>query len=282
MLRTSPDLFQAFELHIRKPSFVVGNDRRYTMRIFEQLGVPNDEYREIVEAHAALAPAMNLGAWTGPREEVSAEPLTGSETDAFPSELAARGTLAAALMRRAATHAGAPRWGFKILGDIVHAETYAAVFPNAVFILLVRDPRDHALSVMTLNAQRQARGQPPFYPDYASVARGWRETIGTGRRVLEGAGLDHVIVRYEDLATEPEATLAWLGERLGIDLAEATRFHEQEFVEGHTRRFGHHDNLRKPVNAASVGRWRDKMTDAEAQVFAEVAGEVMSLYGYER
>lgn len=162
MLRESDALFQAFELHIRKPSFVVGNGGNYTRNIFKQLGLPPEEFDAIVRLQKDAAGSMNLGAWTGPKEEVSAELLTGNETSEFERELQARGVITTHLMRRVADLAGKNRWGFKILGDIIYADKYASVWPNACFVLLVRDPRDHALSVMKLNAQRAARGQQLF------------------------------------------------------------------------------------------------------------------------
>ena len=55
MLRTSGALLQAFELHVRKPSFVVGNDGRYTRNILKQTGLPAEEYDRILEDHRERA-----------------------------------------------------------------------------------------------------------------------------------------------------------------------------------------------------------------------------------
>jgi hypothetical protein len=281
MLRESDDLFQAFELHVRKPSFVTGNGGNYTRNIFAQMGLPLAEYDRIVACFSNSGPSMNLGAWVGLKEEVSAERLSGNETSDFAGELAARCALVASLMRKTAQHAGKRRWGFKILGDIIYADMYAHALPNAVFILLVRDPRDHALSVMKLNEQRQARGQQLFYPDYRAVARGWAQTIGDGRRVLEQNNLKHVVLRYEDLTAYPERQLRALGEALDLDLSRSLDFYKQDYIGTHTERFKHHDKLKEPVNTSSVGKWRKQMSADEISVFAEEAGELMRLYGYE-
>lgn len=167
ILRSSETHFQAFELHIRKPSFLVGLEGRYTRRIFAGLGLPEQEFDKII----ALVPSaeMNLGAWVGPREQVSAEPLSGKETTNFLQELRARSWLTTLLMRRVTELNRKSRWGFKILGDIVFADTYCSIWPNATFILIIRDPRDYALSILELNKQRQARKQPCFYKDVAEA-----------------------------------------------------------------------------------------------------------------
>lgn len=265
-------------MHIRKPSFLVGNNGRYTRRIFEQLGLPPEEFDAI--AAGADREGMNLGAWCGPKEAVSAEALTGNETDRFEEELLARGVLATQLLRRVAEINGRARWGFKILGDVIHASAYARVWPNATMILLVRDPRDHALSVMKLNEQRAARGQPNFYEDYAAVARGWRETIEEGARAIRESGLHHVVVRYEDLVRETDGELKRLSDALQIDLSAGGEFHRQDFVKQHTQRFIHHDNLQKPINADSTEKWRRQMKEADLAVFEEIAGPVMQAHGY--
>lgn len=278
ILRCTPGHFQAFELHIRKPSFVAGLQGRYTRKIFEGLGLPAGEYDRIVK-QAERGP-MNLGAWTGPKEEVSAEQLTGKETGNFVGELRARGELTTALMRRVAQIHGKQGWGFKILGDIVYANTYARVWPKATFILMIRDPRDQAMSVLKLNEERAARSQQNFYEDYREAARGWRQTIVEARRIIAKHGVRCVETRYEDLVSGTERELRRLSEALNLDLLEGLSFHQHEFVEAHTKRFQHHDNLRNAVNANSVGKWREQLSERDLTIFREVAGDLMAQLDY--
>lgn len=278
ILRAAPGHFQAFEMHVRKPSFVVGLDGRYTRNIMKGLGLPPEEYDRIVRA--ADRRAMNLGAWTGPKEEVSAEPLTGRETNRFAEELAARATLVRSLMERCATLAGRRSWGFKILGDVRFADVYAAAFPGAAFLLLVRDPRDQALSLLELNAQRSARGQPPFYEGYADAAAGWRDTIATAREVIRRAGLRAVETRYEDLVQDPGRELSRLGDALGLDLAAGLERRTDETLDAHARRFAHHGNLLNAINPRSVGKWRAVLSTEDQAVFQGSAGDLMREFGY--
>lgn len=278
ILRATPGHLQAFEMHMRKPSFLVGLDGRYTRNIFKGIGLPPEVYDDLVARIDRRG--MNLGAWVGPKEDVSAEPLTGLETPHFEAELAARAHAVTLLMREAARIAGASTWGMKILGDIAYADTYRKAWPNAKFILLIRDPRDQALSIMRLNDQRQQRGQPNFYDDFREAARGWRDTLQSAKEVLRRCGIPHIEVRYEDLVAEPEATAKRLGDFLNMDVSAGLRFQQLEFVESHTKRFRHHDNLHNPINTQSVGKWRDAMSHHDAQIFREVAGDLMKDLGY--
>lgn len=278
ILRCTPGHFQAFELHIRKPSFVVGLEGRYTRNIFRELGLPPDEYERI--ANSAERRAMNLGAWVGPREEVSAEALTGKETDDFLGELRARALLTTALLRRTAEIHDKNTWGFKILGDIIHADVFAKVWPNATFILLIRDPRDQAMSVLKLNEQRADRGQRNFYDDYRDAARGWRQTIEQTRAVIAHHHIRCVETRYEDLVSSTESEIARLSDALNMDLIQGLNYHEHEFVATHTKRFEHHDNLKNSVNTGSVGKWRETLSANDLAAFIEVAGDLMSQLNY--
>ena len=282
ILRATPGHFQAFELHPRKPSFVVGLDGRYTRNIMKGLGLPPEEYDAIVASvtREGLRTTMNLGAWTGPKEDVSAEELTGRETDRFEEELVARGELVRRLMARAAAIAGKRSWGFKILGDMRYADIYQKAFPGAVFLLLLRDPRDQVLSILELNKQRLARGQRLFYAGLAEAAAGWREAIAESRAALRRHGLRFAETRYEDLVSDTDRELDRLGALLGLDLRAGVDYRSDGFVEEHTKRFAHHDNLRNSINASSVGKWRTALSAEEQAVVRSEVGPLMAELGY--
>lgn len=278
ILRSSKNHFQAFELHIRKPSFVVGLGGKYSQRIFADLGLPDSEFRKIT---AEVDPIpMNLGSWIGPKEEVSAEMLSGHETTNFVDELRARGWLTTLLMRRVARLNHKESWGFKILGDIIHADKYLEVWPNATFIFVIRDPRDYALSVMSLNEQRRDRGQPDFYENLAAAIQGWKETLEKTRQVFEICNGRCLEIRYEDLVANTSTQLKRLSTELSLDLESSLDFYQQDFVARHTSRFKHHDNLLKPINAHSVGKWQKHMTKEENALCINIAGSLMSELNY--
>lgn len=278
MLRNSKDHFQGFEMHIRKPSFVVGLDGRYTKNIFSQLGLPREEFDHILQD--CDVSKMNLGAWVGPKEDVSAEPLTGKETDNFQEELYARGQLVGNLMRKVAQNHNKKSWGFKILGDIIFADYYAAVWPKAKFIFLLRDPRDQAMSILKLNEQRIERNQQLFYQDYREAAIGWKNTVVEGRKILRRNSIPFIELKYEDLVSNADSQLSKLSDFLDIDLEGCMSFQGEEFVDSHLSRFKHHENLKKPVNTNSVCKWRSKLSDDIIQVFIDEAGTVMQELDY--
>lgn len=278
MLRSSKDHFQGFEMHIRKPSFVTGLDGRYTKNIFFQLGLPREEFDRILQGYDVGK--MNLGAWVGPKEEVSAEPLTGKETNHFQSELCARGDLVSRLMRKVVEIHKKKSWGFKVLGDIIYADYYISVWPNAKFIFLLRDPRDQAMSILKLNEQRAAKNQQLFYKDYREAAIGWRKTVVEGRKILKKKNVPHIELKYEDLVSDPGPQIIRLSNFLDIDLNDCMSFQDESFVDSHLSRFSHHQNLKNPVNTDSVCKWRSRMPDKILQIFIDEAEPIMQDLGY--
>ncbi|MFP4052540.1 MAG: sulfotransferase family protein [Phycisphaerae bacterium] len=279
ILRCAPGHVQAFELHVRKPSFIAGLEGRYTRRIFEQVGLPNDEYDRILAETDTSG--MNLGAWVGPKDPTSAEELTGREGGDFQAQLACRCAFVQRCMRRIAERNGEGTWGFKLLTDSVYADRFARIWPGATLILMIRDPRDQAMSVLKLNEQRIERGQPVFYPDHRAAALGWAQIIRDTRAAAADAPLNLVEIRYEDLVTDPDATLERLGALTGLELSSGLSFYEADFIRTHTERFRHHDNLKRPINADSVGKWKTKLDAPTRQVFAETVGGLMDELGYE-
>jgi len=223
---------------------------------------------------------MNLGAWVGEKEDVSAELNTGKETDRIEEELAARGKLVTCLMRRVTEIHGKRTWGFKIIGDIALADHYSRVWPHAIFLHMIRDPRDQALSLLKLNEHRTLRGQQPFYSDYSTAAIGWRRTIEVARAVAKANHLTYFEVKYEDLASRPEKEMERLTGLLNIDLSRGLEFYHQDFIKKHTKRFKHLDNLQKPISTRSVGKWREVFSDEINGVFWGVAGDLMQSLGY--
>ena len=282
ILRCTTGHFQAFELHLRKPSFIAGLEGRYTRNIFGELGLDPEVYRSIIHSFDRTA-EMNLGAWVGPREEVSAEELTGTETANFAGELHARCELVTRLMQEVARVQGVKSWGFKILGDVVYADRLFEVWPQARMLLLVRDPRDQILSLMALNEQRQERGQRLFYEEIATAANGWRTTIEGARLAALRAGTALIEFKYEDLVFEPEATLTRLSSQLdlGLDLTSGLSFQDEEFVDQQQVRFKHHGNLKNPINPSSVGKWRTEFSSEDVKIIERETAPLFAEFGYE-
>ena len=144
------------------------------------------------------------------------------------------------------------------------------LYPDAIYIYAVRDPRDVACSIAQMNgvAVGQAvdscsRFLDTYEPFVASLAPG---------RVK--------VVRYEDLVVDYESVLSGTLRALDLDLDGASK----EYLRMHARRDAHKSN-RYPAPAVdfskrSVGRWtRDMSRDEQSYAWSKFNG-FMIRYGY--
>jgi hypothetical protein len=167
---------------------------------------------------------------------------------------------------------GRPRWGDKSL----HTERYADVvlreFPDASILHMVRDPRDRYASVV--RRWKQVRG------GIGGGTAAWLASIRLGERNSDRYPERYRLVRYEDLASEPEATMRSICEFIGepyrrevLEMRGADTFRESgnssygEIPEG-------------TVSTKSIGRYREVLRPEEIAFVEARAGRAMSRHGY--
>jgi hypothetical protein len=98
------------------------------------------------------------------------------------------------------------------------------------------------------------------------VAQAWEARRGSAH-----------LVRYEDLVLEPESTLAALLRYLGLD-AEA---HAEEMAAALVARDPETEWHRTtPDPRASIGRWREDLSEAARQACEDVLGPELLAFGY--
>lgn len=189
-----------------------------------------------------------------------------------------------------AEKAGKPRWGDKTPGYLRHMPLIRGALPEARFVHVVRDGRDVALSYKDVW----------FGPgSVEESARRWRDEIEEARRQAPGLGGAYMEVFYEDLVSEPGATLR---EVCGlVDLAwdpAMLRYHERaearmgeidsdvlgpegEVVVSGEERKTIHALTREPPRKDRAGRWRREMAEEDLRRFEQIAGATLRELGYE-
>lgn len=169
--------------------------------------------------------------------------------------------------------AGADRWGLKIMRDLRIIDRYAAVWPRAQFIHLVRDGRDVAAS--------QLRDHDSWgYADIEQAAKGWVDLIRKTRKLAKPYQV--MEVKYEDLVVNAERTVRRLLDFLGVcwddRVLQHSRVDHSLFANPY-----HHPSIAtvvNPINASAVGRYRRDLTAEQITSFNRIAGETLSEFGY--
>jgi hypothetical protein len=122
---------------------------------------------------------------------------------------------------------------------------------GAAFVRVVRDPRDTAISMFLSNFHPQSWG-------FSSNLDAIRRVIALERRVVplafESLGLRAVSVVYEELVAEPEREIRRVLELLGVPFDPCVLSPE---ANARTVLTLSHEQVRRPINRSSIGRWKN-------------------------
>lgn len=146
----------------------------------------------------------------------------------------------------------------------------ARIFTETVIIHIVRDGRAVYASLT------EFRPQPVSSP--RQVALLWRERLCFGLAAEHCDQLPGVVtLRYEDLVSDPEATLMSLRTDTGIDIpADAATRGAFTFPAstGH-RLVGH------PPDPARIDAWRSRLSARQIELFEYYSNELLQYFGYD-
>jgi glycosyltransferase involved in cell wall biosynthesis len=179
---------------------------------------------------------------------------------------------------------GKQRWAEKTPQNVQYMVTLGEIFPEAQFIHMLRDGRDVACSLVTMNWSRPETGlRLEFTRTMSNAATHWRDTVITARRQSEHPSLAGRVleVRYEALVTETDAIMHRVLGFLGEEWNDAVLSH-------HTRDRSHDreqrnpgmEGILRPVDESAVGRWQRDMTEHDKAAFKAQAGQLLTELGY--
>jgi Sulfotransferase family len=186
------------------------------------------------------------------------------------------GEAIAAVFEVYAEREGKPRWGDKTPLYMQSLPLLERLFPDALWVHLVRDGRDAALSFLALPEDFSGKtwAQPRTSAQFAAR---WRTEILGARKLGRHVGKRYLELRYENLVTEPERELRRVCEHASLPW-------EPEMLD-HTgvsdvAKMPEHRNIAKPPTTG-LRDWRTEMSREDALAFEGVAGDVLQSAEYE-
>jgi hypothetical protein len=166
---------------------------------------------------------------------------------------------------------GKRRWGDKTPFHTWHISDMARLFPDAVFVGIVRHPGGSVGSNMA--RWGHAVGQAAYH-----YSRYNREIARQAARL----GDRFAVVRYEELVLSPEPLLRelldWLGEPWSPNVL---THHTVQAARGGRVKVEGRSRVDEPIDAARVARWSQRMSDAERAVLRRRLGRLGEFYGYD-
>jgi hypothetical protein len=199
------------------------------------------------------------------REAIAVAKVTPPSVEEIKGALTARtfpGVFGAVLHVYARSQ-GKRRAGDKTPDHHLYLDEIPGDFPQSPIVFVMRDPRDTVLSL-----------QKAFGATVEAAAHTWNEAFASYAKVR---GAVHLL-RYEELARAPQQTIEALcgaiDERYEPDML---RFFEH--VPGRLHREEKHKKLTRPIDASSVGTFR-QMPAVEIQTIESICAEGMEALDY--
>jgi hypothetical protein len=176
------------------------------------------------------------------------------------------------LFERHARAQGKQRWGEKTPFHSRHIAQMAAVFPDAVFVAIVRHPGAVVHSLMR-----------KFHYELPDAAAYWDSTNKEIlRRGLELGDDRFALLRYEDLVQHPEETLRelmdWLDEPWSDDLL---HHNDVQTARGAPRISAGNTHTREPLTTDLVDKWADALDAGQRELLAARTGPLAEFLGYD-
>ena len=177
---------------------------------------------------------------------------------------------------------------FKSADQINHIKHLQNVMPGSLKVLIIRDGRDMAISATKF--EDYVRRNTHFTDiwqfvetDFWERLRQWKALARSIHTYKESGEI--YILRYEDLINNFEMTITKLLNYLGmsseIEIVEHMRV-ETTFERMSGGRARGQEDINSNIRNGIVDEWINVLDDADKQKAWELAGEELSLFGYER
>ncbi len=174
---------------------------------------------------------------------------------------------------------GKRRWGDKTPMYMQYLGLLERLFPTAVYVHLIRDGRDAALSHLAVPPGIMTESWD--YPrDAAGFACQWRTEVLAARALGQRVGSDRYLeTRYEELVARPPDELGRICAFTGLGY-EPSMLEYAGAVDVSAKAKAHQQSLRK-APTPGLRDWRTEMATHDVDAFEAIGGDLLGTLGYE-
>ncbi len=173
----------------------------------------------------------------------------------------------------------AQRWAVYDPDNVLHVERVKRDIPNALFVHIIRDGRDIALSLKKMGGFAPLPWDRGQTDSLVATALYWQWMIHQGRAHGQKFPADYIEIRYEDLITQPHETLAKLGTFIDHDL-DYNRIQSAGLGRlSETNSSFREEGTKEKLNP--LGRWKERLTQADVAAIEATVGDCLEENGYE-
>ncbi len=171
------------------------------------------------------------------------------------------------------------RWSMYDADTVLHAERFKRDIPNALFVHIIRDGRDIALSLKKMGGFTPLPWDRSPAESLVATSLYWEWMVRQGRAHGRKFPADYIEIRYEDLITNPRETLGKLGGFIDHDL-DYDRIQRAGLGRlSETNSSFREEGAKETTNP--LGRWKERLTHADVAAIEATVGECLEENGYE-
>jgi hypothetical protein len=273
------------------PVFIVGCHRSGTNLLYDMLLSAGGFaiYRGILPVFGTLLPRFGslenrsnrqglLQTWLQSkdfrRSGVSADLLSSRILD----ECRSGGDFIRIVMESVAEKQGVTRWAVYNPDNVLHIERLKIDIPNSLFLHIIRDGRDIALSLKKMGGFTPLPWDRAETPSLVATALYWEWMVRNGRKAGQKLPADYAEVHYEDLILNPRETLHRVSSFLQQDLD-----YDRIVACGLGRISESNSSFRADTSAGNVSplqRWKQRMSRENVAAIEAAVGECLEENGY--
>jgi hypothetical protein len=170
------------------------------------------------------------------------------------------------------------RWAVYDPDNVLHVERVKHDIPNALFVHIIRDGRDIALSLKKMGGFTPLPWDRNQTASLVATSLYWEWMVHQGRAHGRKLPADYIEIRYEDLITNPRETLGKLGGFLDHDLDydEIQRAGLGRLSE--TNSSFREEGAKETINP--LGRWKERLAPKDVAAIEATVGQCLQENGY--
>jgi hypothetical protein len=173
----------------------------------------------------------------------------------------------------------AQRWAMYDPDNVLHVERVKREIPNALFVHIIRDGRDIALSLKKMGGFTPLPWDRDQTGSLVATALYWEWMVHQGRAHGRKFPADYIEIHFEDLIGNPHETLDKLGGFLDHDL-DYDRIQRAGLGRlSETNSSFREEGAKEKINP--LGRWKERMAHADVAAIEATVGECLQENGYE-
>jgi len=173
----------------------------------------------------------------------------------------------------------AQRWAFYDPDNVLHFRRVKRDIPNALFVHIIRDGRDIALSLKKMGGFAPLPWDRGERESLVATALYWKWMVEHGRAAGKLFPADYIEIHYEDLITSPREALGRLGGFIDHDL-DYERIREAGLGSlSKTNSSFREEAAKEKINP--LGRWKERLSAENVAAIESTVGDCLEENGYE-